>query len=105
MAKKQQDNSPELQVASGDGEPVQPGKDRKFVEALSRGLDVLRAFSQGSVILGNQDIARITGLPKPTVSRMTYTLTKLGYLATTSSWKSISLVPACWLWVTPMYQT
>ena len=80
MAKKQQDNSPELQVASGDGEPVQPGKDRKFVEALSRGLDVLRAFSQGSVILGNQDIARITGLPKPTVSRMTYTLTKLGYL-------------------------
>src|SRR5690554_6368177 len=80
MAKKQQDNSPELKVASGDGEPVQPGKDRKFVEALSRGLDVLRAFSQGSVILGNQDIARITGLPKPTVSRMTYTLTKLGYL-------------------------
>ncbi|MGP4843037.1 IclR family transcriptional regulator [Marinobacter sp. 1Y8] len=56
-------------------------KDRKFVEALSRGLNVLRAFSQGSVILGNQDISRITGLPKPTVSRMTYTLTKLGYLS------------------------
>jgi len=61
--------------------PTKPEKDRKFVEALSRGLDVLRAFSQGSVILGNQDIARITGLPKPTVSRMTYTLTKLGYLS------------------------
>ena len=58
-----------------------PTKDRKFVEALSRGLDVLRAFSQGSVVMGNQDIARITGLPKPTVSRMTYTLTKLGYLS------------------------
>lgn len=56
-------------------------KDRKFVEALSRGLDVLRAFSQGTVVMGNQDIARITGLPKPTVSRMTYTLTKLGYLS------------------------
>ncbi len=42
---------------------------------------MLRAFSQGSVILGNQDIARLTGLPKPTVSRMTYTLTKLGYLS------------------------
>ncbi|MDF0751657.1 IclR family transcriptional regulator [Marinobacter sp. 71-i] len=68
-------------VASGDGEPVKPEKDRKFVEALSRGLDVLRAFSQGSVILGNQDISRLTGLPKPTVSRMTYTLTKLGYLS------------------------
>lgn len=58
-----------------------PQKDRKFVEALSRGLNVLRAFSQGSVILGNQDIARLTGLPKPTVSRMTYTLTQLGYLS------------------------
>ncbi len=71
----------ELLAASSDGEPVKPEKDRKFVEALSRGLDVLRAFSQGSVILGNQDIARLTNLPKPTVSRMTYTLTKLGYLS------------------------
>lgn len=74
--------NPELALASGgDDAPVKPEKDRKFVEALSRGLDVLRAFSQGSVILGNQDIARLTGLPKPTVSRMTYTLTKLGYLS------------------------
>ena len=78
---KAQATPPELLAASGDGEPVKPEKDRKFVEALSRGLDVLRAFSQGSVILGNQDIARLTGLPKPTVSRMTYTLTKLGYLS------------------------
>ncbi|MEG4313517.1 helix-turn-helix domain-containing protein, partial [Pseudomonas sp. FIP_A4] len=46
-------------------------------EALSRGLEVLRAFTHGSVVLGNQDIARITGLPKPTVSRLTYTLTRL----------------------------
>src|SRR5690554_6506180 len=65
-----------------DDQPTpNPTKDRKFVEALSRGLDVLRAFSQCSVVLGNQDISRITGLPKPTVSRMTYTLTKLGYLS------------------------
>jgi DNA-binding IclR family transcriptional regulator len=69
-----------IAAPSGDG-PVKPEKDRKFVEALSRGLDVLRAFSQGSVILGNQDIARLTGLPKPTISRMTYTLTQLGYLS------------------------
>ncbi|WP_417539613.1 IclR family transcriptional regulator [Marinobacter sp.] len=81
MVQKREDSSAELNAASGDSKPVQPGKDRKFVEALSRGLDVLRAFSQGSVILGNQDIARITGLPKPTVSRMTYTLTTLGYLS------------------------
>ncbi len=55
-------------------------KDRKFVEALARGLDVLRAFGQQGGVLGNQDLARITGLPKPTISRMTYTLTQLGYL-------------------------
>ncbi|OHY78856.1 IclR family transcriptional regulator [Marinobacter sp. AC-23] len=78
---KAKTTSLDLMAASDDGEPVKPEKDRKFVEALSRGLDVLRAFSQGSVILGNQDIARLTGLPKPTISRMTYTLTKLGYLS------------------------
>src|SRR5690554_6187710 len=60
---------------------AKPEKDRKFVEALGRWHDLLLAFSQASVILGNQDIARITKLPKPTVSRMTYTLTKLGYLS------------------------
>lgn len=56
-------------------------KDRRFVESLSRGLNVLRAFSEGSVTLGNQEIARITHLPKATVSRMTFTLTTLGYLS------------------------
>ena len=66
---------------SDDIEDTGTPKDRKFVEALARGLDVLRAFTHGSVVMGNQEIARITGLPKPTVSRMTYTLTKLGYLS------------------------
>lgn len=56
-------------------------KDRKFVTALSRGLEVLRAFKPGDGFLGNQEIARRTGLPKPTVTRLTYTLTKLGYLS------------------------
>lgn len=56
-------------------------KDRKFVEALSRGLRILSAFDKMPGPLGNQDIAAITNLPKPTVSRMTYTLTQLGYLA------------------------
>ena len=53
---------------------------RKFVEALARGLDVLRAFGNSNGSLGNQEIARRTGLPKATVSRLTYTLTYLGYL-------------------------
>jgi DNA-binding IclR family transcriptional regulator len=54
--------------------------DRKFVTALGRGLEVLRAFGAGDRQLGNQEIAQRTGLPKPTVSRLTYTLTRLGYL-------------------------
>ncbi len=54
--------------------------DRKFVTALARGLDVLSAFRPDDRLLGNQEIAARTGLPKPTVSRLTYTLTKLGYL-------------------------
>lgn len=56
------------------------GTDRQFVVALSRGLDVLRCFRAGDSMLGNQEIAARTGLPKPTVSRLTYTLTKLGFL-------------------------
>ncbi len=55
-------------------------KDRRFVTALARGLDVLRCFEQGDISLGNLEIAQRTGLPKPTISRLTYTLTQLGYL-------------------------
>ena len=54
--------------------------DRKFIEALARGLDVLRAFQPGDGFLGNQEIAKRTDLPKSSISRLTYTLTKLGYL-------------------------
>jgi len=65
--------------------PAGPGldelaKDRQFVTALARGLEVLRAFQAGGGQLGNQEIARRTNLPKPTVSRLTHTLTRLGYL-------------------------
>lgn len=55
-------------------------KDRKFISALARGLEVLVCFMSGDRVLGNQEIARRTGLPKSTVSRVTYTLTELGYL-------------------------
>jgi DNA-binding IclR family transcriptional regulator len=55
-------------------------RNSQFVTALSRGLDVLRAFRRGDPPLGNQELARRTGLPKPTISRITYTLSKLGYI-------------------------
>jgi len=47
---------------------------------LARGLEVLRCFTPLEPLLGNKEISVRTGLPKPTVSRLTYTLTKLGYL-------------------------
>ncbi len=47
--------------------------------ALARGLDVLRVFGPGES-LANREIAARTSLPRPTISRLTYTLTKLGYL-------------------------
>lgn len=57
-----------------------PPRDRQFVTALARGLDVLRAFRPGEAALGNQEIAERTGLSKPTISRLTHTLVELGYL-------------------------
>jgi len=57
------------------------GDDRQFVTALHRGLDILRAFTPADRSgLGNRDLADRTGLPNSTVSRLTYTLLKLGYL-------------------------
>ncbi|MFK7753124.1 MAG: IclR family transcriptional regulator [Sedimentitalea sp.] len=55
-------------------------KDRNFITALARGLDVLRCFRPNEIELTNTDFAERTGLPKPTVSRLTHTLCKLDYL-------------------------
>jgi DNA-binding IclR family transcriptional regulator len=68
--------------------------DRSFVVALSRGLDVLRAFRPNDGLLGNQEIAARTNLPKPTISRLTYTLTKLGYLTQVPRFEKYQLAPS-----------
>lgn len=57
--------------------------DRHFVTALARGLQVLACFGSGDSQLGNQELAMRCGLPKSTVSRLTMTLTRLGYLIQT----------------------
>lgn len=67
--------------------------DRKFVVALARGLEVLRAFTPSEGLLGNQEIAARTGLAKATVSRLTYTLTTLGYLAHIDRLEKYQLAP------------
>lgn len=54
--------------------------DRQFVTALARGLDILGSFQDDDRFLSNHVLAERTGLAKPTVSRLTYTLTQTGHL-------------------------
>ncbi|WP_179381151.1 IclR family transcriptional regulator [Jannaschia marina] len=54
--------------------------DRRFATTLARGLSVLRAFRPSDDGLSNAEISERTGLPKSTVSRLTFTLQSLGYL-------------------------
>jgi DNA-binding IclR family transcriptional regulator len=55
-------------------------EDRHFVTALARGLEVLACFRSGDTLLGNGDLAERCRLPKSTVSRLSQTLARLGYL-------------------------
>ena len=54
--------------------------DPSFATTLAHGLDVLAAFRNSPGSLSNADLAQHTGLSRPTVSRLTYTLAQLGYL-------------------------
>ncbi|MGO4327224.1 IclR family transcriptional regulator [Cupriavidus sp. 2TAF22] len=49
-------------------------------QSLERGLTLLRAFRVGSSSLTNADLAARTGLPRPTVSRLTRSLVDAGFL-------------------------
>lgn len=67
-------------LATEAGIRAEEARDRRFVTALARGLAILRCFKRSERWLANSEIASRTGLPRPTVSRLTYTLTRLGYL-------------------------
>jgi len=54
--------------------------DRQFATTLARGLELLRCFTPEVPLLGNKELAQRMKLPAPTISRLTYTLTCLGYL-------------------------
>lgn len=60
------------------------GKDRNFVTALARGLEILRCFRRDDLSLTNSDFSERTGLPKATISRLTHTLCQLDYLVADS---------------------
>ena len=71
--------TPELNNTTS-ADTLKTGEDRYFITALSRGLDVLACFRSGDSSLSNQQISERCGLPKSTVTRIVYTLTKRGYL-------------------------
>ncbi|NYT60839.1 IclR family transcriptional regulator [Alcaligenaceae bacterium] len=54
--------------------------DRQIVIALSRGLALLDCFRVNHPLLTNSQLARFSKLPRSTVSRLTHTLVKQGYL-------------------------
>ena len=61
-------------------EDMQDENDRQYITALARGLELLRCFTPKNQHLGNQELSLMTGLPKPTITRLTHTLSRLGYL-------------------------
>jgi DNA-binding IclR family transcriptional regulator len=69
---------PKRPPASGRKPSAHP--ERRFVTALARGLEVLACFRANDSMLSNGEIASRCRLPKSTVSRLTYTLTRTGYL-------------------------
>lgn len=78
-------------VSPGD---VDVAQDRRFITALARGLEVLRCFRPQDHWLAHQELARRTRLPQATVSRLTFTLTALGYLKHRAATGEYALTPA-----------
>jgi IclR family transcriptional regulator, pca regulon regulatory protein len=55
-----------------------------FVEALARGLDVIKAFGPTAMELTVSEVAARTGLARPTARRLLMTLEQLGYTRLTN---------------------
>jgi IclR family pca regulon transcriptional regulator len=69
------------------------GRDRHpdFVEAVARGLDLLRAFEPARPTMSMSELAEATGLARPTARRILFTLETLGYVR--SGPKGYALTP------------
>lgn len=63
------------------------GGDRKFIWSLARSIELLQAFRLGEGAMGNAQLSEATGIAKATVTRITHTLTELGYLRRDTSRK------------------
>jgi IclR family transcriptional regulator, positive regulator for flagellar biogenesis len=63
-------------------QPVQRERDAApdEITALARGLAVLRRIAAADAPVSNRELTELTGIPKPTVSRITATLVSAGFL-------------------------
>jgi len=61
---------------------AQRGEGPDFIEALARGLDVIRAFGADRRRMTLTEVAAATGLARPTARRILLTLQELGYVRT-----------------------
>ncbi|HEY7174939.1 MAG TPA: IclR family transcriptional regulator C-terminal domain-containing protein [Micromonosporaceae bacterium] len=59
---------------------VRRGEGPDFIEALARGLDVIRAFHADRPRMSLAEVAAATGLARPTARRILLTLAELGYV-------------------------
>jgi len=71
-----------------------PENNQRRASTLVRGLEILDCFKFEDQYLGNSDIVKQTKLPKATVSRLTYTLTTLGYLQYSESKRKYNYGPS-----------
>lgn len=67
--------------------------DRQLVDSLARGFAILECLSRSPRPLGNGEIAAIVDLPPSSVSRLTHTLTVLGYIRRSPSRRTYELTP------------
>lgn len=63
------------------------GSDRKFIWSIARAMQILQAFRLSDGAMGNNELSQSTGIAKATVTRLTHTLTELGYLKRDASRK------------------
>lgn len=75
-------------------QPASRSEPNDEVAALARGLTLLRTVAEHSQPLGHSDLARISGIPKATVSRLIATLVNHGYLRQLRSSDLYELAPA-----------
>jgi IclR family transcriptional regulator, pca regulon regulatory protein len=68
-----------------------PPEERDFVRALTRGLDVILAFSQHRPRMTLSEVAEATSLSRPTARRLLLTLQEGGYVRTDG--KTFTLTP------------